>query len=111
MISAYKQGSFIRSMFSDGIIDLVERGIITGQAKTLLPGKVVGSFVRGTQRLYRFIHDNPAVELHPIDFTNDPYIIAQNNKMVSINSALQIDLTGQICADSIGHLLHSGVGG
>jgi acyl-CoA hydrolase len=98
-------------MFCDGIIDLVERGVITGRCKSLLPGKIVASFVRGTQRLYDFVRDNPLVEMHPIDFTNDSYVIGQNDKMVAINSALQIDLTGQVSADSIGCHLHSGVGG
>jgi acyl-CoA hydrolase len=76
-----------------------------------MPGKIVASFVRGTERVYRFVRDNPVVELHPIDFTNDCYVIAQNDKMVALNSALQIDLTGQVCADSIGCRFHSGVGG
>lgn len=98
-------------MFSDGIIDLVEKGVITSARKTLLPGKIVASFMLGTQRLYRFVHDNPIIELHPVDFTNDPFVIAQNDRMVAINSALQVDLTGQVCADSIGCKLYSGVGG
>jgi acyl-CoA hydrolase len=76
-----------------------------------LPGKIVASFMLGTHRLYRFVHDNPIIELHPVDFTNDPFVIAQNDRMVAINSALQIDLTGQVCADSIGCKLYSGVGG
>jgi acetyl-CoA hydrolase len=97
-------------VLSEGIVDLVEAGVITGRCKTFLPGKIVSSFVRGTQRLYDFVHDNPVVELHPIDFTNDRYAIAQNNKMVAVNSALQVDLTGQVCADSIGHELYGGVG-
>ena len=90
---------------------LVELGIVNNHSRTLLPGKLVGSFVRGTQRLYKFIHDNPMVELHPIDFTNDPFVIAQNDKMVAMNSALQVDLTGQVCANSVGCHLYSGVGG
>ena len=98
-------------MFSDGIIDLVERGVITGRRKTLLPGKIVAAFILGTHRLYRFVHDNPFVELYPVDFTNDPFVISRNDKMVAINAALQVDLTGQVCADSIGCKFHSGVGG
>jgi 4-hydroxybutyrate CoA-transferase len=98
-------------MFSDGIIDLVERGVITNERKTFLPGKIVASFVLGTPRLYRFVHDNPIVELHPVDYTNDPFIISRNDNMVAINSALQIDITGQVCADSIGGKFYSGVGG
>jgi 4-hydroxybutyrate CoA-transferase len=98
-------------MFSDGVIDLVERGVITNERKTFLPGKIVASFVLGTSRLYRFVHDNPIVELHPVDYTNDPFIVSRNDNMVAINSALQVDLTGQVCADSIGCKFYSGVGG
>ncbi len=98
-------------LFSDGVIDLVELGIITNERKTLHQGKIVAGFVLGTQRLYRFIHDNAQVELHPTDYVNDPYIIAKNAKMTAINSAIEVDLTGQVCADSIGHQLYSGAGG
>ncbi|MDQ2809760.1 MAG: 4-hydroxybutyrate CoA-transferase [Chloroflexota bacterium] len=98
-------------MISDGIIDLVEAGVITNRRKTLLPGKIVAAFMLGSQRLYEFVHDNPIVELRPVDFTNDPFTISRNDKMVAINSALQIDLTGQVCADSLGSRFYSGVGG
>ncbi|HVO41428.1 MAG TPA: acetyl-CoA hydrolase/transferase C-terminal domain-containing protein [Aggregatilineales bacterium] len=98
-------------LFSDGVIDLIERGVITNEAKTLHPGKMIAGFVLGTQRLYDYIHDNPIVELHPTDYVNDPFRIAQNDRMVAINSALEVDLTGQVCADSIGHYFYSGVGG
>jgi 4-hydroxybutyrate CoA-transferase len=98
-------------LFSDGVIDLVERGVITNAAKTLHPGKMVAGFVIGTQRLYDFVNDNPMVELHPTEYVNNPFRIAQNNQMVAINSALEIDLTGQVCADSMGHQFYSGVGG
>ncbi len=98
-------------LFSDGVIDLVEQGIITNEAKTLHPGKMIAGFVLGTQRLYDFIHDNPIVELHPTAYVNDPFRIAQNDKMIAINSAIEVDLTGQVCADSIGHRFYSGVGG
>ncbi len=98
-------------LFSDGVIDLVNRGIINNEAKTLHPGKMIAGFVLGTQRLYEFIHDNPIVELHPTEYVNDPFRIAQNDRMVSINSAMEIDLTGQVCSDSIGHKFYSGVGG
>lgn len=98
-------------LFSDGIIDLIQQGVITGERKTLHPGKVIAGFVLGTQRLYDFIHDNPVIELHPTDYVNDPFIIAQNARMVAINSAIEVDLTGQVCADSIGPRLYSGVGG
>ena len=98
-------------LFSDGVIDLVERGIIDGERKSLHPGKVISSFMIGTKRLYDFVHDNPIVEMHPSEYTNDPFIVAQNDRMVAINSAIEVDLTGQVCADSIGTRLYSGVGG
>ena len=98
-------------LFSDGVIELVNRGIITNEAKTLHPGKMIAGFVLGTQALYDFIHDNPIVELHPTDYVNDPYRIAQNDRMVCINSAIEVDITGQVCADSIGHKFYSGAGG
>ena len=98
-------------LFSDGVIDMVESGVITCSQKTFHPGKIVAGFLFGTKRLYEFIHNNPLIELHPTDYVNDPFNIAQNDKMIAINSALQIDLTGQICADSIGPRFYSGVGG
>jgi acetyl-CoA hydrolase len=98
-------------LFSDGVIDLVNRGIINNEAKTLHPGKIIAGFVLGTQALYDFIHDNPIVEMHPTEYVNDPFRIAQNSKMISINSALEVDLTGQVVADSIGPRFYSGVGG
>ena len=98
-------------LFSDGIIDLVERGIIDGEMKTLHPGKIIAGFMLGTKRLYRFVHDNPVVELHPTEYINDPFVIARNDRMVAINSAIEVDLTGQVCSDSIGPRLYSGVGG
>ena len=98
-------------LFSDGVIDMVEMGVITCSQKTFHPGKIVAGFLFGTKRLYDFIHNNPLIELHPTDYVNDPFNIAQNDKMIAINSAIQVDLTGQICADSIGPLFYSGVGG
>lgn len=98
-------------LFSDGVVDLVEAGVITNERKTFHPGKIVAGFVLGTQRLYNFIDDNPVVELHPTEYINDPFNIARNDRMVSINSAIQVDLTGQVCADSIGTKFYSGVGG
>jgi acetyl-CoA hydrolase len=98
-------------LFSDGIIELVEEGIINGRRKSFLPGKIVTSFCLGTRRLFEFLHDNPIVEFRPVDFTNDPFNISRNDNMVAINSALQVDLTGQVCADSIGCRFYSGVGG
>lgn len=98
-------------LFSDGVVDLVERGVITNERKTFHTGKIVAGFVLGTQRLYKFVDDNPIIELHPTEYVNDPFNIAQNDRMVSINSAIQVDLTGQVCADSIGTRFYSGVGG
>lgn len=98
-------------LFSDGVIDLVERGVITNDKKSLHPGKIVSGFLFGSQRLYDFAHDNAMIELHPSDYVNDPFIIAQNDNMISINSALEVDLTGQVCADSIGPAIYSGIGG
>ena len=98
-------------LFSDGVIDLIERGVIDGEMKTLHPGKVVAGFILGTRRLFDFVHDNPIFEMHPTEYVNDPFIIAQNDRMVAINSALEVDLTGQVAADSIGTRLYSGVGG
>ena len=98
-------------MCSDGVIPLIEAGVISGERKTLHRGKVVVGFVLGTERLFRFINENPIFELHPTQYTNDPFVIAQNDRMVAINSAIQVDLTGQVCADSIGTQPYSGFGG
>ena len=98
-------------LFSDGVIDMVEAGVITCSRKTFHPGKIVAGFLFGSQPLYDFVHNNPIIEMHPTDYVNDPFNIAQNDKMVAINSALQVDLTGQVCADSIGPRIYSGVGG
>jgi acetyl-CoA hydrolase len=98
-------------LFSDGVIDMVDRGVITCRRKTFHPGKIVAGFLFGSRRLYEFVHNNPMIEMHPTDYVNDPFNIAQNDKMVAINSALQVDLTGQVCADSIGPRFYSGVGG
>ncbi|RPI73534.1 MAG: acetyl-CoA hydrolase/transferase family protein [Ignavibacteriales bacterium] len=98
-------------MFSDGIIKLVEKGVITNEKKTLHPGKIIAGFVLGTKKLFDFIDNDPFMEFHPSNYTNDPFIIAQNDKMVAINSAIEIDLTGQVCADTIGTYFYSGFGG
>jgi 4-hydroxybutyrate CoA-transferase len=98
-------------LFSDGVMDLVQKGVITNERKSLHAGKIVAGFILGTKKLYDFVDDNPIVELHPSEYVNDPFVIAQNNKMVSINSAIEVDLTGQVNADSIGPKLYSGVGG
>lgn len=98
-------------MISDGLMHAMEEGIITGTRKTLHRGKVVCTFVLGTRRLYDFVHDNPLFEVHPVEHTNDPFMVAQNDSMVAINSALEVDLTGQVCSDSIGPYIYSGFGG
>ncbi len=98
-------------MVSDGVVDLIEKGVVTNEKKTLHPGKVILCFVLGTRRLYDFIDNNPILEFHPSYYTNDPFIISQNDRMVAINSALEVDITGQVCADSIGYCLYSGIGG
>jgi 4-hydroxybutyrate CoA-transferase len=98
-------------MCPDGAVPLIEAGVITGDRKTLHKGKVVAGFVLGTKRIFDFIHNNPVFEFHPTQYTNDPFVIAQNDRMVAINSAIQVDLTGQVCADSMGTTPYSGFGG
>ena len=98
-------------LFSDGVIDLVNAGVLTNAQKTLHPGKIIAGFMLGTKRLYDWVDDNPLIELHRTEYVNDPFVIAQNERMVAINSAIEVDLTGQVCADSIGPKLYSGVGG
>lgn len=98
-------------MFSDGIMDLVEKGVINGSEKKTHPGKIISGFVMGSQKLYDFIDDNPQVNLLDIGYVNDTAVIRKNPKAISINSAVEIDLTGQVCADSIGAQMYSGVGG
>lgn len=98
-------------LFSDGVIDLVNAGVLTNAHKSLHPGKIVAGFILGTKRLYEWVDDNPMIELHRTEYVNDPFVIAQNDRMVAVNSAIEVDLTGQICADSIGPKLYSGVGG
>jgi 4-hydroxybutyrate CoA-transferase len=98
-------------MFTDVVADLVEAGAVTGTRKEINRGKVVSTFVLGSERLYRFVDDNPMVELRPVDYTNDTAVIRRFRRMTAINSAIEVDLTGQVCADSIGTRLYSGVGG
>ncbi len=98
-------------LVSDGVIDLVEAGVITGARKTIHPGKIIAGFMLGTRRLYDWANDFPMIELHCTEYVNSPFTIAQNSKMVAMNSALEVDLTGQIAADSIGPKFYSGVGG
>jgi acetyl-CoA hydrolase len=98
-------------MVSDGVIDLIDKGIINNEKKTIHQGKVILGFVLGTRRIFDYIDNNPIFEFHPSQYTNDPYIISRNDRMVAINSALEVDLTGQVCADSLGYRFYSGIGG
>jgi acyl-CoA hydrolase len=98
-------------MFTDAVVDLIEAGVVTGEKKSINRGKCVATFLMGTQRLYDFVHDNPLVEMRPADYTNDSAVIRRFRRMTAINSAIEVDLTGQVCADSIGTQLYSGVGG
>jgi 4-hydroxybutyrate CoA-transferase len=98
-------------MFSDGIVDLVNEAVVDCSAKNFHPGKMVATFFMGTEKLYQFVHNNPLVEMHSVDYTNNPANIAKNDNMVSINSALEVDLSGQIVADTIGYKQYSGTGG
>lgn len=98
-------------MFTENIIPLIENGVLNCRKKTLLPGKIVSSFCFGTRRLFEYINDNPLFEFRPTEFTNDPFIIAKNSRMVSIGSAIEVDLTGQVCSDSVGEKFYSGFGG
>ena len=98
-------------LFSDGVVELVEKGVITGEAKKLHPGKIVVGFVLGSKKLYNFIDNNPMIEFHRQEYVNNPYVISQIDKMVAVNSAIEVDLTGQVCSDSIGTRIFSGFGG
>lgn len=98
-------------MFTEAVIPLIESGVLNGSKKTLLPNKIVTSFCFGSRKLYDYLHDNPRFEFRPTEFTNDPFQIARNHRMVAISSAIEVDLTGQICADSIGDRFYSGFGG
>jgi len=98
-------------LISDNAIPLIEAGVITGNRKSYKPRKIILGFVLGTKRLFSFVNENPIFEFHPTSYTNDPWLIARNDNMVAVNSALQIDLTGQVCADSMGTNFYSGIGG
>ncbi|MCB1963322.1 MAG: acetyl-CoA hydrolase/transferase family protein [Rhodocyclaceae bacterium] len=98
-------------MIGDGILTLLEAGAVTNRKKTFMPGKMVATFGLGSQKLYRFMHRNPALEMHPVDFTNDPYLAARNDKLVAINATMQVDLLGQCGSESLGFAPYSGTGG
>ncbi|QPC84742.1 acetyl-CoA hydrolase/transferase family protein [Phototrophicus methaneseepsis] len=110
-LTGHKNLGIHTELFSDGVMDMIETGVITNARKSIHPGKVVAGFVLGSRALFTYIHNNPIFEMHPTEYVNDPFVIAQNERMVSINSALEVDLTGQVCADSIGTRFYSGVGG
>lgn len=110
-LSTHKDLGIHTEMFSDGIIPLVESGVLNGSKKRIHPGKIVSSFVMGTRKLYDFMHDNPQVAMLDVAYVNDTAVIRRNPKVTAINSAIEVDLTGQICADSIGTYHYSGVGG
>jgi len=98
-------------MMSDGAMHAIERGVVTGTKKSLHPGKVIITFALGTTQLYDFLDNNPLIEAHPVSYVNDPVVVAQNDNMVAVNSAIEVDLTGQVCSDSIGSFIYSGFGG
>ncbi len=110
-LTEFKDLGVHSEMFSDGLIPLVESGVVNNAKKTIHRGKIIAGFVMGSRRLYDFIDNNPIVEFHPTEYVNDPFVIAQNEKMISINSAIEVDLTGQVCADSLGEMFYSGIGG
>lgn len=110
-LSNHKNLGIHTELYSDGVMEMIESGVITNASKSIHAGKVVAGFALGTAALYKYIHDNPFFEMHPTEYVNDPYIVAKNDRMISINSAIEVDLTGQVCADSIGYEFYSGVGG
>ena len=110
-LGGHKNLGIHTEMFADGVLPLVEKGVINGAAKKIDKGKMVSTFLMGSQEVYDFIDDNPMVAMMDVGYTNDPYIIAKNPKVTAINSALQVDITGQVCADSLGTKFYSGVGG
>jgi acetyl-CoA hydrolase len=111
-LTGHKNLGVHTELFSDGVMEMIELGVITNAKKSIHPGKVVAGFVLAqSQALYTYIHDNPIFEMHPTEYVNDPFVIAQNDRMTSINSAIEVDITGQVCSDSIGPRFFSGAGG
>ena len=110
-LTGHKDLGIHTEMLSDSVIPLIESGVINGSRKSIHRGKIVTGFLLGTKNLFSFVNNNPAFEFHPNAYTNDPWVISENHKMVAINSALQVDITGQVCADSIGTFFYSGIGG
>ncbi|MDH4267154.1 MAG: 4-hydroxybutyrate CoA-transferase [Deltaproteobacteria bacterium] len=110
-LASFKDLGIHSEMVADGVKNLVEKGVITGSKKTLHKGKIIITFLMGSSEFYEWVNDNPVIEMHTVDYTNNPFIIAQNKKMIAINSALEVDLLGQVCADTLGAKQFSGVGG
>lgn len=110
-LSGFKDLGVHSEMISDGVQTLVEKGVITGSKKTLHPGKIIVTFLMGSRAFYDWVNDNPMIEMHPVDYTNKLQVIARNKKMIAINSALEVDLLGQVCADTLGSKQYAGVGG
>lgn len=110
-LTGHKNLGIHTEMVSDSSIQLIETGVINGSCKTIHRGKIVLGFVLGTKKLFDFVDNNPMFEFHPSRYTNDPWVVSQNHRMVAVNSALQVDITGQVCADSIGTYFYSGIGG
>ena len=110
-LTGHKDLGIHTEMLSDSVIPLIESGVINGSRKSIHRGKIVTGFLLGTKNLFSFVNNNPAFEFHPNAYTNDPWVISENHKMVAVNSALQVDITGQVCADSIGTFFYSGIGG
>ncbi|MGD0871587.1 MAG: acetyl-CoA hydrolase/transferase C-terminal domain-containing protein [Bryobacteraceae bacterium] len=111
LLGNHKDLGIHSEMVPDGAIDLIRAGVVNGERKTLHPNKVIAGFVLGSKRLFDFIDNNPMFEFHPTGYCNDPLVIARNDRMVAINSAIEVDLTGQVCSDSMGQTIYSGIGG
>ena len=111
MLHDHKDLGIHSEMTPDSVVELIQKGVINGERKTLHPRKVVAGFVLGTRMLFDFLDDNPIFEFHRTAYANDPFVIAQNDHMIALNSAIEVDLTGQVCADSMGHTPYSGIGG
>jgi 4-hydroxybutyrate CoA-transferase len=111
LLGNHKDLGIHSEMVPDGAIDLIRAGVVNGERKTLHPNKVIAGFVLGSKRLFDFIDNNPMFEFHPTAYCNDPLVIARNDRMVAINSAIEVDLTGQVCSDSMGQTVYSGIGG
>lgn len=110
-LHSHKNIGIHSEMFSDGVVDLIRKGVVNNSKKTLDPGRLVVSFLVGTSKLFDFVHNNSMVEMRDAEYTNNPYIIMKQNNMIAVNSAIEVDLTGQVCSDSIGTRIYSGFGG